>query len=39
MKEQQIDAIPFVANPETALAPDEGEIAAELQEKPLQMQD
>ena len=39
MKEQQIDAIPFVADPETALASNESKIAAQLQKKPLQMQD
>ena len=39
MKEQQIDAIPFVADAEAALPADESEIAAELHEKPFDMPD
>ncbi len=39
MKEKQIDAIPFIADAETALSANKSEIAAELQEKPFQMQD
>jgi hypothetical protein len=30
MKEKQVDAIPFVADPEPALASDKSEIAAKL---------
>src|SRR5205823_3024788 len=39
MKEEQIDAIPFVADTEAALPADESEIPAELQKKSFEMQD
>ena len=38
MEEQQIDAIPFVADAKATLASDKSEIAAELQKKTLEMQ-
>src|SRR5439155_18500349 len=38
MKEHQIDAIPFVADAEPALPTDKSEVAAEFQEKSLEMQ-
>ena len=39
VKEKQIDAIPFIADPQPALARDKGEVATEFDEKTFQMPD
>jgi len=39
MKKEQVDTVPLVANPQPALAGNEGKISAQLQQKRLKMKD
>ena len=39
MKEEEVDSIPLVADAEAALAADEGELAAELEQERLEVMD